>query len=201
MKFLADKKFLVKMVVAVSMFLTVLLVNFLASNYIKNNFAEIVVSDIAWDNIPYLPIVWVSEIFLVLAIVYVIFWSFKVDKNYIPYYLVICFSFQIIRAFLIILTPLSLPYQYTGVFPIGKESMMSFGLFPSGHLAYPYMAYLITKSKFAILLTFLCGLALLISRGHYSIDLVGTIFIGFATYVYFNMRIKKYFVEEKPKND
>jgi hypothetical protein len=45
-----------------------------------------------------------------------------------------------------------------------------------------------------LLFSFIVGTILIISHSHYSIDIVGTIFITFALYAYFERKIKKYFI-------
>lgn len=172
------------------------LISYLASVYIKSRFGNPpIVDDLIWGVLPYIKLQLASEIIIALSVLFLVYWSIRNNKNYIPYAIILWSSFQILRAGLIVLTPLGIPYSYTGISPIGENSFMKFGAFPSGHLAYPYLTYLITKSKLAIVFTILSTLVLLVSRGHYSIDLIGTFFIGFTLWYIFEKHIKNYLVK------
>jgi len=197
-KFWKDKKFQVRAAFVIFMYFVVILLNYLASQYIKNTFVHpAIVKDLLWNNLPDLPILWISEVVIAITIIWMFVYAFKNDKFYFPYIFYLWGIFQIIRAGLIVLTPLGFPNHYSGIVPVGDESVFAYGAFPSGHLAYPTLAYLLTKHWAFILLSLIGGLALLISRGHYSIDLVGTLLLGYFVYHVSEKYVKWWFIDEK----
>jgi len=198
MKNLLDKNFLIKLFISFIFFLLAIISTNIGSNYIKKTFVEPpIVRDLLWEKLPYISwFIIISEIIIAFSVIYLIYWSIKKDKDYIPYVFIMWFSFQIIRAIMIIFTPLGFPQMYDGIVPIGKESTFAFGNYPSGHLIYPFLLFLVTRKKLFILLSFLGGLTLLISHGHYTVDLIGTVFIGFALYSFFKKYVKKYLIGE-----
>jgi hypothetical protein len=194
-EFFADKKFRKKMYIALFFYLLAVLLPSLTSSFIQKKFHEPpVVRDLLWEILPNIKVIWLSEIFLIASLIFVFIWALKKDKNYIPYTILLISLFQIIRAGLIVLTPLGFPDPYNGLIPVGEDTVFAFGAFPSGHLSYPILTYLITKSNLMLLFSFIVGTILIISHSHYSIDIVGTIFITFALYAYFERKIKKYFI-------
>ncbi|MFA5020264.1 MAG: hypothetical protein WC533_04150 [Candidatus Pacearchaeota archaeon] len=194
---LFKKKFIINLTISLILYLLAIVLAYLSSLYIKKNFvAPPIVQDLMWNILPNLKIIWVSEIFIILTVIFTFLWALKKDKDYIPYLISLWALFQIIRAGMIVLTPLGFPNHYSGLIPTGEESVFAFGAFPSGHLAYPILAYLITKMRIFILFSILVILALLISRGHYSIDLIGTFLLSYPLYILAEKYIKKYFIEK-----
>lgn len=193
------KRFLIKLGIAGCLYIIAVLLCNLTSHYIRVTFQNPPVApDLLWMHLPYLPITWLSEIFLGISVLYILNWALKKDKDFIPYAISVYSIFQIIRAFLIILTPLGIPSSYSGLAPIGGTSVFAYGAFPSGHLAYPVLTYLITRKKIVLFFSLIVALALLIARGHYTIDLIGTIMLAYCLYKLSERYIKEYFIENKP---
>ncbi len=191
-----EKRFLILMGITIVCSLISTKITYIASKYIHSTFnIPPVVKDLIWEHLPYLPILWVSEVLMLLSALYLLIWSFKKNKYYLPYAILIISIFHLFRAFLIVLTPLGFPYEYNGILYNSNKSVLMYGAFPSGHLSIPLLAYLITKKNLALLLTFLVGITLLISRGHYSIDLVGTILLIYPIYKFSENYLKKYFIK------
>mgnify|MGYP001571338215 CR=1 FL=1 len=192
------RSFLKKLVIAILFFVLAVFIPAISSTYIKENFANPpIVKDLLWEILPNIPIMWLSELFLLASVLYLIIWALKKDINYIPYAILLYSTFALIRAGIIVLTPLGLPNHYNGLAPIGEESVFRYGAFPSGHLAYPVLTFLITKSNLILIFGFVMSLVILISRGHYSIDLIGSVLLGFFIFVLAEKYVKKYFIKSK----
>ena len=187
-----EKRFIKLTLISLLIGLISTIITYCASYYIHMSFGEpIVVRDLLWEILPYFDVMFLCEIFLCLSIVILLLHSFE-NKYLIPYAITIISIFHIIRAFMIILTPLGFPHTYTG-FIHSTNHIFTYGAFPSGHLSVPYLIFMITKNKKAIILAFLVGLTLLISRGHYSIDLIGTLLVAYPVFKFSEKYIRKYF--------
>ena len=197
MRIKIDRFFIKRFVIVSILFLIACIIPYFSSNYIKNHYKPPVVNDFFWNFLPYAPIITISEIIILLSVVYLFYWAYKKNLNYINYAVFLWASFQIIRAGLIILTPLGFPESYDGLSPIGEGNIFAFGAFPSGHLAYPFITYLITRKKFVLFLTAIGTLALLISRAHYSIDIIGAFLLGYCLYHLAEHNLKKYFFKDE----
>jgi len=198
---LKNKKFIGLLIFSILLTVLATLITYLASYYIHYTFnIPPVVKDLLWEKLPYYNVLWLSELCLVFSGIFMIYWAIKNDKFTIPYAIAIIAIFHILRAGLIVLTPLGFPYEYQGFIHAGAESVFMYGAFPSGHISVPYLIFMITKSKLALLLTFLVGLFLLISRGHYSIDLVGTLLLAYPIFKFSEKYMRKYFKDERKDN-
>ena len=193
-----EKRFLILLGISLALSLIATRITYGASKYIHRVFnIPPVVKDLVWEKIPYIPVLWLAEVFMLVSLAYMIFWAFFIKKNkyYLPYAVTLFAIFHFFRAILIVLTPLGFPYTYDGILHAGAESVFMFGAFPSGHLAIPALTFLITKRKTALILTLLVGALLLLSRGHYSIDLVGTVLLAYPIYRFSKLYLKKHFIK------
>ena len=187
------------MILSFILYILVIFSTYLSSIFIRYKFVKPpIVRDLLWECLPIMNLFWISEVIIGLSVFVLIFYAIKEDKYYIPYFWIMVSTFQLVRAVLIILTPLGIPSSYSG-FLIGNETMMAFGTYPSGHLAYPFLTFLLTKKPIALFFSFLVATILILSRGHYTIDLVGTITLGFSIYVLFEFYLKKYFIRRSLK--
>jgi len=191
-----EKRFIILMIFSLSLSLVATAVTYLASWYIHETFdIPPVVKDLIWQKLPYFPLLWLAEVFMLLSLGYMLVWAFKRNKYYLPYAIFLFSSFHFFRAILIVLTPLGFPHGYNGFFHYGAKSVFMYGAFPSGHLSIPLLTFLITKSKIVLGLVFLTGLTMLISRSHYSIDLVGTVLVAYPLFEFSEFYLKKYFIK------
>lgn len=190
----ATKKFIVLAVITILLAVTATLATRYASSYIYENFGEPpVIKDLLWSKLPHLKVMWLSEIFLVLSVVYMIIYGlFKKNLKLGLYASVLVSIFHLFRAGMIVLTPMGFPYNYAG-FIHSQESIYNLGAFPSGHLSIPYLIFMITKSKIVLILTFLVGITLLLCRGHYSIDLIGALLLGYPIFRFSEKYLKRFF--------
>lgn len=185
-----DKKFIKLIFTSILFLLIAITTTYLASYYIEKTFIEVpIVRDLLWEKLPYFDWMWLSEGFLILSVFLGVLEGFKQNKNLIPYALILISIFHLLRAGLVILTPLGFPGQYGGFIHIKTL----YGAFPSGHLSVPYLIFMVSKKKRFFLLAFLVGLTLLICRGHYSIDLIGTLLLAYPIFKFSEKYIRKYF--------
>lgn len=106
------------------------------------------------------------------------------------------------RAFLVIATPLGGPARPN--IHYGMTPLILNGPFPSGHTAFVFMCYLFINKNEApliknILLFSTVGeiISLILSRGHYTIDVVGGLLLTYVVYDVFVKR-KWFDVKESP---
>ena len=131
----------------------------------------------------------ISEIFLVLAVL-VFLWYIASRKDFesLPFYLTCIATFYLVRALILPLTPLQDPYPADHLFGILSWLLPNGGTFPSGHTGLVFMMLWLVKSedkayKYIMLaLSILMAFFMIISRGHYTIDVIGSIFITYTIY-------------------
>ena len=156
-----------------------------------------VLKDFLFWYLPSLDLLFLSNIIITLTCLSFIF--FVVSKNKFKesiFYTTTISVYYLIRSVLIYLTPLADPYrgQYINnflVFPSG-------GMFPSGHTGLMTLLLLFTlkekpkfwKIYFAILLVLEMA-TLILSRAHYSIDIVGALFIAYGIWKISDEHFKK----------
>lgn len=165
--------------------------NFVASEFIQTTFPDrLPASDLLFTYLPYIS--WTQYISSFAAIlsplvllIYVI-----VTKSKQLHWIILSFAtVYAIRAFLIILTPLGGPNGNMAKY--GITSIMQHGEFPSGHTALVILAVMLVANNtkidkvFKTILTILAVaeiVALILSHGHYSIDIVGGYLIAYLTF-------------------
>lgn len=144
-----------------------------------------VLHDIILDNLPYFNIGYIFDFFAVLTMIlfaiYVIHYK-KYDK--IPFYL---FSFSgliILRSLFIILTPLGSPCPiYSNHFL--NSTIFNYGMYPSGHTANTFLFFLLSGGVYKYLIltcSIIVMTTLLLSRGHYSIDIFSGVIFAYTIY-------------------
>jgi membrane-associated phospholipid phosphatase len=154
-----------------------------------------VADDIFFKLTPHLPsFSYLADLFVVIAIGALIFIAYK-KPAYIAPIIISLSLIWIIRAFLNVLTPLADPSGDTEVYGF-LETTPLFGMFPSGHTATIFAAYFWSNfvknrnlGKLLLLIGGLEILSLLVTRGHYSIDIVGGIVLAFAVVRYTTKRL------------
>lgn len=145
-----------------------------------------VLSDLILDNIPYLDIDYLYDIFsvvgLIVFVTYVIHYSLY-EK--VPYFLILAGVFNMVRAIFIVLTPFGNPPMFDGTESIFNGfSNYEIGVYPSGHTGVSYLYFLLArkmKYRIILLMSFLViVVSLFLSRGHYSIDILSGVFFAYA---------------------
>ena len=151
--------------------------------------------DFLFEHLPYLNVLFIADLVILIAIVSFIIFIIKKKKfKEIPFYATVVGIYYLTRSALIYATPMSNPYlgsSWFKIFPSG-------GMFPSGHIGLTFILFLFTlnnKSKnwniyFIVLIIFEIA-SMLLSRGHYTIDIVGAIFIAYCIWKICDNYLKK----------
>lgn len=164
-------------------------------NCISNGEELPVLHDLILDNIPYMNVFYVSDYLVFGTIILFLVWIFHTRKyNEMPYYLAVFGATLLIRGIFIAITPLGNPLNFQGDSIFHAFSKYKLGTFPSGHTGAAFMAFLLADKSYKYLFLFSTVgiiITLLLSRGHYSIDILGGIFFAYAIYSFSEKYLKK----------
>ena len=184
--------------------------NFFSQTYLHNYISEgktlPVLSDLILDNLPYWDIDYLYDIFsLVSVAIFSIYIIHKRAYKKIPYFLLLCGIFHIVRGVFIVLTPFGNPPMFDGTEGLFNGfSKYELGVYPSGHTGIAYMYFILAKNywyRAALLISVLVIIAaLFLSRGHYSIDILSGIFFAFAIKAYGDKYILQFFIKPPQTN-
>jgi membrane-associated phospholipid phosphatase len=152
--------------------------------------------DLLFSNTPYVNILWLADLIVTIAAASFIIYMIQHKKvKELPFYAVILGIYYLLKAIFIYLTPLGNPHPNPGT---GLTFLPSGGMFPSGHLGTIFLFFLFTldsKSKYwkgyFIILCIFEATAMILSRGHYTIDLVGALFIAYTVWKIGSEHFKK----------
>jgi len=164
--------------------------NFASQTYLHNYMSEgktlPMLSDLILDNLPVIDFSLVYDLFcLVILLVVVVYIVHKKDYNRLPYILLLCGIFYIVRGIFIVLTPFGNPPEFLGSDPLFNGfSKFELGVYPSGHVGNSFLLLLLINDKiYKYILTFCLFViifALFLSHGHYSIDILSGFFFAYA---------------------
>lgn len=167
-----------------------ILANFLSQAYLheytSNGRTLPALSDLLLDNLPYWDIDYMSDIFSVAALlVFGVYVFHRRRFARVPYYLLLCGIFQLVRALFIVLTPFGNPPMFDGTEgPFNGFSMFELGVYPSGHTGVNFLYLLFAADRYYRLALLACVVAvvaaLFLSRAHYSIDVLSGVFFAYA---------------------
>jgi membrane-associated phospholipid phosphatase len=141
-----------------------------------------VVPDIVFTLTPEIPwLAYVTDPLIAVSMGLYLWQALRVDRTRLPFYIFAVAALYFTRPVLMILTPLGRPTGNTDSYGIFEcTGLLQHGMFPSGHQMLATLAYfLIDRGKVPRLkriagyAAILEGVTLLLSRGHYSIDVVG----------------------------
>ena len=155
-------------------------------NYIQNSSTLPVLSDLILDNIPLWDIDFIYDIFSLISLSVLFFYIIhKAEFKKVPYFLLLCGIFHLIRGAFIVLTPFGNPTGFDGTEGLFNGfSNIELGVYPSGHIGISFMYFLFVKNKtyktILILCVIIIALALFLSRGHYTIDILSGILFAYA---------------------
>ncbi len=164
--------------------------NFLSQSYLHAYISQgktlPVLSDMILDNIPLWDIDYMSDMAALLSTV--IFFCYVIHKkryHQVPYFLMLCGVFHLVRGVFIVLTPFGNPPMFDGTDGLFHGfSKYELGVYPSGHTGITYMYFVLAANKRyrAVLMACLIVViaALFLSRAHYSIDVLSGIFFAYA---------------------
>lgn len=152
------------------------------------------INDFFYDHLPLIG--WTqyfTDIFVLLSAGLILYYFIKYQLKYLPYLLMAFGIFYLFRSFMIVLNPFGGYYGNESTY--GITAIKQYGAFPSGHTGFAVVCYLMsdkTKSKPINIILWLLALGeiitLLLSRGHYSIDIAGGLLLAY----YVTSQIKKY---------
>lgn len=154
--------------------------------YINDGKTLPVLSDLILDNIPYIDVDYLYDIFSIVGLLIFTIYIIHLSKFHeVPYYLILIGAFQTTRAIFIILTPFGNPPMFDGTESFFNGfSNYELGVYPSGHTGVSYLYFLMAGKKeyrVALFMSFLVVIAsLFLARGHYSIDILSGIFFAYA---------------------
>jgi len=128
---------------------------------------------------------------LLLVVIFLMFAGYVIkNRTYseIPFYLTCIGIFYMLRAIILPLTPIDNPFPATDTFGLFSKLLPNGGTFPSGHTGFAFMLYFLIKPEdksFRYVMLMLCiimGFFMIISRGHYTIDVIGGFLVTFFVY-------------------
>jgi len=193
--------------IAIAVLIAGIQLNFYCQNYLldytKNGSSLPVLSDLILDNIPFWDIDYIYDIFSLVSLFAVIFYMIHRKKyNKIPYLILLSGIFQFVRGFFIVLTPFGNPPGFDGTEGLFNGfSKIELGVYPSGHTGISFLYFLFAEDTLykSILLcsVIVIIIALFLSRGHYTIDILSGIFFAYAIKAYGD----KHFLESMIKPD
>lgn len=164
--------------------------NFASETYLHNYMNEgkslPMLSDLVLDNLPYMNVSVLYDIFCLCAGTLLCFYIIhRSDYERIPFILIMIGIFYVIRGLFIILTPFGNPPMFEGTDSIFKGfSKYELGVYPSGHAGNIFMMYLLVKDKIYRNMILVCLIVIIVtlflSRGHYSIDILSGLLFSYA---------------------
>lgn len=168
--------------------------NYASETYLHNYMIEgkslPMLSDLILDNIPYMDVSVVYDIFCIFPVVFLLIYIVhRKDYDRIPFFLLMVGVFYAVRGIFIVLTPFGNPPMFEGSDSIFKGfSKYELGVYPSGHAGNIFMLYLLVRDSFYKRLILSCLLVVIITlflaRGHYSIDILSGLFFAYAIKAY-----------------
>ena len=195
------KRYIWLLLFSISLLMLGVEANWYSSGYIDKHYANLpLMPDLVHKYLPYHDLSNFNEIAILYTVALLIIFIIK-NKYYsqIPYYLFIFAIFQLLRALFIVLTPMGNPCP--GLFGISTLFPQS-GMFPSGHTSIPILAYYLVpklhwlwRMKF-LALSIIVVLTMLISRGHYTIDIIATIFMSYTIVAVSNKHVHWWFTRK-----
>jgi membrane-associated phospholipid phosphatase len=140
-----------------------------------------------------------ADVFILLTLATIAYYIYRGRWKQLPQIVAAVGVMELSRAFLLLATPLGGPARPN--LHYGMTPFILNGPFPSGHVALIYMCYLfVDKHEEPIIkkliMVFLVGeiISLILSRGHYTIDIIGGLLL---TYVVYDIFKKKKWFEPK----
>lgn len=159
-----------------------------ASDFIDASFAgRPMPKDLVLHALPYLPWVsWVADGVVLSAMLVALIHNVRNSPKRIPAAITMYGIMYTIRSAIIVLTPLATPHPPTDRYGVLPPQL---GMFPSGHSGNVLLCYLLIDGRtsprvkrFALAIAFTEWVALLFSRGHYSIDIIGGLLLAYFVY-------------------
>ncbi|MBI2589548.1 phosphatase PAP2 family protein [Candidatus Berkelbacteria bacterium] len=165
------------------------ILNFASSAFIATYFPyRQPLDDLLFILLPYVS--WTqywTDLANLFGIALIFFYMLRGRVNKLPFYITIFTVGYLMRALITPLTPLGGPLGNGASY--GLTTIEQNGQFPSGHVMILMIAYLLVDGKSEPVIKFLLLASLLIeivtlllSNGHYSIDVIGGLLVGYVAY-------------------
>ncbi len=188
----------IKLVLSILFLLLCLYFAAIIVSYTNKIYPNLAIStDVLFKILPFVNLSVFSDILSLLGpLIFVIFVFRKKIIQKIPYYAAIIGIFYLIRSFFIYITPLANPFPLEkwglNIFPVG-------GMFPSGHTGILFLMFLLVKEEVnsrywkltLLLFTILEGAFMIFSRGHYTLDILGALFVVYALHAFSKKHLQK----------
>ncbi len=165
-------------------------VTFQSQTYLHDYITEVktlpVLSDLILDNLPYWDIGFVYDVFSLLSLlIFAVYVFHRRAFAEVPYFLLLCGLFHLVRGVFIVLTPFGNPPMFDGTEgPFNGFSNFEIGVYPSGHTGISILYCLLVSSRGYRAALGICVAvvvaSLFLARGHYSIDVLSGIFFAYA---------------------
>ncbi len=146
-----------------------------------------IVPDLLFTLLPNVPVLaYVTDPIMIATIALLFWYIFGYDRRYLPWHLVTVAVAYALRALLMILTPLGRPTGNLDSYGVSVVvNLKQHGMFPSGHTMLAAVIFLLVDGKrhpgFKRATGLLClaeMVTLILSRGHYSIDIAGGVMLS-----------------------
>lgn len=163
----------------------------LGSSYVLSflHFDSLPVNDLLLGMIPQINSMgYLADLVLVVETI-MFFWIWRKNKKKLARAIMMVDVMLLVRSLLVLLTPIGNSFgmiEYSDFFSLKN---LPSGMFPSGHTAFVFLGYLLLKDEanrrmayVSLALLFIEVITLLISHGHYSIDIVGGLMLAYIIY-------------------
>jgi len=147
--------------------------------------------DAILDHLPIINMTVLSDLFLAFAVLGFLIYAYLKDFKNLPIFFILFGIFEVLRGILIGATP----YRVPNDLGISNWNIFKIGAFPSGHTGASFLAFLLAKGKFKFIflaISIITIVLLLLSKSHYTIDIVAAIIFSYAICQFGNMYLKKY---------
>ena len=184
---LAENKAFMKNLVLSPLFLVLSMITLKLSGLRADTIAAPALPDFLHNLIPLTNVMYIATYGFIL--VQLLLWGYfiTIEPKRLPYAMKVFGIFVIFRSIFISLTTLGAPTIRLELVPVFE---VLFGglyftqdLFPSGHTGSAFVGYLIARKKWMKKLMLFCtvvmGLSVLLLRVHYSIDVLGALFVAY----------------------
>lgn len=159
--------------------------NFIIFKYFPD---RLKVDDLLFRLTPYISWTqYLTDIANIFSVLLLIIYVIKGHVKKLPYYFTTFALMELMRAVFVVLTPLGTPLVNGPHY--GLTTIHQHGEFPSGHTALVVLCFLLVNKKDSSVIKTLLLISviveivsLVLSRGHYSIDIVGGILIAFVSF-------------------
>jgi hypothetical protein len=155
-------------------------------------------SDLILDILPVLDVSLLYDLFcLVVFATVAIYIIHRKDYNRIPYILLLCGLFFIIRGIFVVLTPFGNPPEFNGSDALFNGfSRYELGVYPSGHVGNSFLLLLLVNdSKYKRIMWLwlsVITISLFLAHGHYSIDILSGFLFAYAIRAYGNRHLSMF---------